>query len=77
MAGMKTRRYAVVLEPGEDGWTIARFPAFPGCLTQGRTRAEALANAREALQLTVEDMVEHGEPLPDEAEAVEILEVAV
>ena len=77
MDGMKMRRYAVVLEPGEDGWLVVRFPAFPGCLTQGRTRDEALVNAREALELTIEDMIEHGEPLPDEAQSVEILEVAV
>jgi antitoxin HicB len=75
--GSMTRRYAVVLEPGEDGWIVATVPAFPGCVTQGRTREEALVNAREALELTIEDMLDHGEPLPGETGAVEILEVAV
>ncbi|MBX7111453.1 MAG: type II toxin-antitoxin system HicB family antitoxin [Dehalococcoidia bacterium] len=41
-----TRSYTVVLEPGEDGRIVVRFPALPGCVTQGRTREEALANAR-------------------------------
>ncbi len=70
------RRYSVVLESGDDGWITVTFPAFPGCVTQGETREEALANAREALELTIESMLEHGEPLPAE-EDVEILEVAV
>ena len=69
------RRYAVVLEPGENGWIVVHFPAFPGCWTQGKTREEALANAREALELTIESMVEEGEPLPQED--IEVLEVAV
>lgn len=40
----------VVLEPGEDGFMIASVPALPGCHTQGSTRDEALANAREAIE---------------------------
>ncbi len=44
-------------------------------MTQGRTRDEALANAREALELTIESMLEHGESLPDEE--LEVIEVAV
>jgi predicted RNase H-like HicB family nuclease len=38
----------IVLEPGEDGYILASVPALPGCHTQGRTREEALANAKEA-----------------------------
>ena len=43
-------RYTVVLEPDEEGqgYTV-RVPALPGCVTEGRTREEALANAREAI----------------------------
>src|SRR5688500_17214454 len=72
--GMKARRYTVVLEPGEDGGIVVTFPAFPGCVTQGSTREEAMANAREVLELTIEDMLGHGEQLPDETQTVEILE---
>lgn len=37
------------LEAGEDGWIIATCPQLPGCHTQGKTEAEALANLREAI----------------------------
>ena len=48
----------VTLRPGEDGWLIAEVPALPGCITQGRTDEEALANAREASLLWVEHAAE-------------------
>ena len=37
----------VVLEQGEDGWVVAHVPALRGCVSQGRTREEALANIKE------------------------------
>lgn len=40
---------AVVLETGEDGWITAECPSLPGCVSQGRTEEEALANIREAI----------------------------
>ena len=57
--------YAVVLEPDSDGGYVATVPAFPGCYSQGETVDEALDNAREAILLTIEDMRERGEPIPD------------
>lgn len=39
----------MTLSPGEDGWIIASVPALKGCHSQGRTREEALANIREAI----------------------------
>jgi predicted RNase H-like HicB family nuclease len=39
----------VTLEPGEDSYVIAECPALPGCATQGKTAAEALANIKEAI----------------------------
>lgn len=56
--------YSVVLEPDPAGGYIAVIPAFPGCYSQGDTVEEALANAREAILLTIEDMEAHGEPFP-------------
>lgn len=44
----------VVLRPGEDGWIVAECPTLPGCVSQGRTRDEALANVREAIELCLE-----------------------
>ncbi|MBS1708024.1 MAG: type II toxin-antitoxin system HicB family antitoxin [Armatimonadetes bacterium] len=65
-------RYTVILQREEDGGYVAKVPALPGCVSQGDTRAEALANIREAAELYVEDCVAAGEPVPVESEAVEI-----
>ena len=67
-----TRR--VILYPGEDGYVVAEVPSLPGCVSQGKTREEALANIREAIALHVEVLQERGEPLPDDR--VEMVEVA-
>ena len=48
-------RYTVVLEQETDGGYIASVPALPGCLSQRDTRAEVLANIREAIELYIED----------------------
>jgi len=44
----------VVIEKGEDGYFVAHVPALKSCWSQGRTRAEALANIREAIALYLE-----------------------
>lgn len=40
----------VVIYPGEDGYVVAECPELPGCASQGRTRDDALANIREAIE---------------------------
>jgi predicted RNase H-like HicB family nuclease len=65
MSEATMRSYHVVLEPDQDGGYVAVVPAFPGCYSQGDTVQEALANARDAIALTVDDMRAHGEPIPD------------
>ncbi|OLE53093.1 MAG: HicB family protein [Acidobacteria bacterium 13_1_20CM_3_53_8] len=67
-----TRR--VILYPGEDGYVVAEVPSLPGCVSQGKTRDEALANIQEAIALHIEVLQERGEPLPDDQ--VEMVEVA-
>jgi predicted RNase H-like HicB family nuclease len=59
------RSYSVILEPDPDGGYVAIVPALPGCYSQGDTEEEAVANAREAIELTIEDMFERGEVIPD------------
>jgi len=51
----------VLLYPGEDGFIIAEVPSLSGCISQGRTRDEALANIREAISLHEEVLRELGE----------------
>jgi predicted RNase H-like HicB family nuclease len=50
--------FKVVLEPGEDGWVVAECPALPGCISQGKTESEAIANIREAIELWFETELE-------------------
>ena len=44
----------VIIETGEDGYFVARVPSLKGCWSQGKTRDEALANIREAIELFLE-----------------------
>ncbi len=64
--------YTVVLERESDGGYVVRVPALPGCVSQGDTRDEALANIREAAELYIEDCIEAGDPVPFEAETAQI-----
>ena len=66
---MSTTTYTprqVVLAPGEDGWFVVEVPSLPGCISQGRTRAEAIANIREAIALMIEALEARGEHVPDD-----------
>src|SRR5439155_4271025 len=74
--GGPMRRYTVLLTP-DDGQYAVRVPALPGCFSQGRTVAEALEHAREAIQLYLEDLAAHGEPIPNEGEAPQLAAVEV
>ena len=69
---MATRRFPVVLVPGEDGWIVAECPVIPGCISQGRTRAEALSNIEEAIQLCLETQAEEGWTPPVQYELVDV-----
>jgi predicted RNase H-like HicB family nuclease len=57
-------RLPVVLIPGEDGYIVAECPILPGCISQGKTRDEALANIKEAIELCLESREEEGWTLP-------------
>jgi predicted RNase H-like HicB family nuclease len=59
-------RFLVRLEQGEDGYVVAECPALPGCVSQGKTPDEALANIREAIQGIVTVRRKHGLPIPEE-----------
>ena len=67
-------RYTVVLEREADGGYVADVPALPGCVSQGDTRAQALAHIREAIALYIEDCIDAGDLVPTEA-GVEYIEL--
>ncbi len=70
------RTYTVLLIPDEGGYAV-EVPALLGCFTQGATRAEALANARQAIRVHIRGLEKDGEPVPVETErpATELVEV--
>jgi predicted RNase H-like HicB family nuclease len=57
----KKVKYTVVLQGENDGGYVATVPALPGCVSQGDSRAEALKNIEEAIDLYVEDVKAAGE----------------
>ncbi len=57
-------RYRVVIVQDEDDVFIAECPALPGCVSQGRTRDEAVANIKEAIAGYLESLKKHNEPIP-------------
>jgi len=65
-------RFLVTVEQDEAGYYVVECPALPGCVSQGRTREEALANVREAILLSLETRKDHGLPLEVEIAEVEV-----
>lgn len=58
--------YKAVLEMQDDGGFTVTVPALPGCITQGDTYDEALANVKEAIALYIESLEADGLPAPEE-----------
>ena len=56
----------VIIYPGEDGCWVAEVPSLPGCISQGRTKEEALNNTKEALQAYIDALKEDGIAVPEE-----------
>lgn len=54
----------IVIYPGEDGYWVAECPSLPGCISQDRTKEEAIANAKEAIRLTIAVLEEDHLPVP-------------
>ena len=70
--------YTVILEPDDEGQGLTVLvPALPGCITQGRTREEAIARAKEAIAAYIESLQADGEAVPEETQPIEVLKVAV
>jgi predicted RNase H-like HicB family nuclease len=55
-----------VLYPGEDGFWVAECPSLPGCVSQGRTKEEAVRNIREAIEGYILALKEDNLPVPEE-----------
>lgn len=66
-------KFMTTLERDEDGVWVAECPAIPGCVSQGATHDEALANIREAIAACLEVRAERGMPLTVEMQQVEVM----
>lgn len=55
-----------VIWPGEDGYWVAECPSLPGCISQGKSREEAVTNIKEAIDGYIEALQEDNLPVPEE-----------
>ncbi len=67
------KQYKVLLESDEDGWIVATVPELPGCVSQGKTKKDALANIKEAIEGYLECLADINGELP----ANELISVGV
>jgi predicted RNase H-like HicB family nuclease len=64
-------QYPVILTAEhEAGGFVAECPAIPGCVSEGDTVEQALANIREAIEACLAVMREHGDPIPKPADSL-------
>jgi len=65
-------KFNVTVDRDEDGVWVVECPSIPGCVSQGKTKAEALENVKEAISLCLEVRAERGMPLTVETSQVEV-----
>jgi predicted RNase H-like HicB family nuclease len=67
-------KYRINISQDGDGVYVATAPALPGCISEGKTRKEALANVRDAIEGYLASLKKHQEPVPPpiEEELVEV-----
>ncbi len=59
-------KYTIIIEKGRESGYIAYAPALKGCVSQGKTKTEALKNIKQAMEVYIEALIEDGLPLPTE-----------
>jgi antitoxin HicB len=75
---MSEYRYTIILYPDlEQGGYTVTVPALPGCVTEGETFEEAIAMAKEAIQLYIESLIADGEAIPEEHEHPQAIVIKV
>jgi predicted RNase H-like HicB family nuclease len=73
----KVFSYQVSLIPEKEGGYTVVVPVLPGCVSYGRTVEEATENAKEAIELHLENLTAHNEPIPEGNETLPILTTLV
>jgi predicted RNase H-like HicB family nuclease len=69
-------KYRIIIEEDEHGAFAVECPALPGCISQGKTRKEAIENIQDAIRGYLESLNRHDEPIPPPIDE-EIVEVAI
>jgi antitoxin HicB len=67
-------KYRILIEQDEDGIFVVECPSLPGCISQGKTKQEALLNIQDAIRGYLESLKRHNEPIPPSVDE-EIVEV--
>lgn len=74
---MRVLGYKVILRPMEEkGGYVIECPALEGCISEGKTKDEALENIKEAITGYIKSLIKHNEPIPGDEE-VEVSHVEV
>lgn len=69
-------KYRILIEQDEDGMFIAECPSLPGCISQGKSRRQALTNIEDAIQGYLRSLNKHKEPIPPGI-TEEIIDIAI
>ncbi|MFQ5788577.1 MAG: type II toxin-antitoxin system HicB family antitoxin [Thermodesulfobacteriota bacterium] len=77
MSKDKTYRFAVIVEPCEEGGYYAQCPAFQGCHVEGETYEETMSEMRKAINAFIDEYLKDGEKIPDDEFTITSLKVAV
>lgn len=56
----------IILYPGEDGYWVVECPSLPGCVSQGKTKEEAIENMKEAIREYIDTLKEDKLPVPED-----------
>jgi predicted RNase H-like HicB family nuclease len=67
----KILSYRILLRQEPEGGYTVNVPTLPGCITYGSDISEAIAMAKEAIELYLESLMAHGESIPTEEDTLE------
>jgi predicted RNase H-like HicB family nuclease len=57
-------KYTIIIEKGRESGYVVHVPVLRGCVSQGKTKKEALRNIKEAIEVYIEALLEDGLPVP-------------
>jgi len=69
-------KFRIIVQQDEDGVFVAECPSLPGCISQGKSRSEAIQNIQNAIAGYIESLKKHNDPIPPNIYE-EIIEISV